>query len=131
LLVALAIVIAFLEGGARVVPPAPLHFVEGQMGIRVSERRLEGASITFPSPPDQLVCYTAIAAPRGLRDRLYHVWRKDGVWRGNVKMEIRGGRPQGFRTWSVFRDVTAGKWTCTVETQSGQWLGSVTARVGP
>ena len=131
LLVAVALVIAFVAGGARVVPPAPLRFVDGQMGTRVSERRLAGVAMTFPTAPEQLVCFTAIAAPRGLRDRLHHVWRQNGVRRGDITLEIRGGRPQGFRTWSICRGITAGKWTCTVETESGQRLGRVSARVGP
>jgi len=131
LLMAWAIVIAFVEGLAQVVPPAPLRFVEGHMGTRVSERRVADAAPTFASAPEQLVCFTAIAAPRGLRDRLHHVWRQNGVRRGDVMLEIRGGRPQGFRTWSTCRGITSGKWTCTVETESGQRLGRVTARVGP
>jgi hypothetical protein len=72
-----------------------------------------------------------IASPRGLRDHLRHVWRQNGAWRGEILLEIRGGRPQGFRTWSTFRNISPGKWTCTVETESGQRLGRVTARVGP
>ena len=130
LAVAVALVVGMLEGGARFIPPAPLRFVEGQMGTRVTERRIIGAGTSFPSPPEQLICYTVIAAPRGLQDHLRHVWRQNGAWRGEIPLEIRGGRPQGFRTWSTFRNVAPGKWTCTVETETGQRLGRVTARVG-
>jgi hypothetical protein len=128
--VALGVVLFFLLGGARVVPPAPLRLVEGQIGSRVAARRLLGAAVSFPSPPAELICYTAIAAPRGLRDRLHHVWRQDGVPRSDVALEIRGGRTQGFRTWSTYRGPSRGTWTCTVETESGQRLGRVQARVG-
>jgi hypothetical protein len=131
LLVAAALVIGMYEGGARFVPPAPLRFVEGQMGTHVTERKLTGGAASFASPPEQLVCYTKIVAPRGLTDHLRHVWRQNGAWRTEIMLEIRGGRHDGFRTWSTFRSVTPGKWTCTIETESGQRVGRVTARVGP
>ncbi len=131
LVVAIALVAGFVEGGAQYVPPAPLRFVDGQMGTRVVERRAVGVAATFASAPEQLVCFTAIAAPRGLRDRLHHVWRQNGVRRSDITLEIRGGRPQGFRTWSTYKGVAPGRWTCTVETDSGQRLGRVIARVGP
>jgi hypothetical protein len=130
LLVALVLMIAFVGGAARFIPPAPLRFVEGEMGTRVSDRRVVDAASSFSSAPEQLVCFTAIEAPRGLRDRLRHVWRQNGILRGEVPLEIRGGRPQGFRTWSTHRSITPGRWSCTVETESGQRLGRVTARVG-
>jgi Family of unknown function (DUF5924)/Protein of unknown function (DUF2914) len=129
LLVALALLIAYLAGAARFVPPAPLRFVEGEMGTRVNERRVVDAAASFAKPPEQLVCFTAIAAPRGLRDRLRHVWRQNGVLRGEVPLEIRGGRPQGFRTWSTHRGITPGRWSCSIETQSGQLLGRLVVYV--
>jgi hypothetical protein len=130
LLVALALMAAYVLGGARFVPPAPLRFVEGEMGTRVNERRVTDAATTFAKPPEQLVCFTAIAAPRGLRDRLRHVWRQNGVLRGEVPLEIRGGRPQGFRTWSTHRGIGPGRWSCSIETQSGQLLGRMVVHVG-
>jgi hypothetical protein len=131
LAVAIAIVIGFFAGGARFIPPAPLRFVEGEMGTRVSDRRVLDPSTNFEKIPDQLVCFTAIFAPRGLRDHLRHVWRQNGSWRGDVALEVRGGRPQGFRTWSTHRGLTPGNWSCTVETESGQRLGRVKVHVGP
>jgi hypothetical protein len=131
LAVSLALVIAYVYGVAQFVPPAPLRFVEGVMGTKVTSRQLAGVATEFSSLPDQLVCYTAVGAPNGLRDRLLHVWRQNGAWRAKIGLEIRGGRPQGFRTWSTFRGPTPGTWTCTVETESGQRLGRVTTHVRP
>jgi hypothetical protein len=127
LVVSAALAAGLLAGGARYVPPAPLRFVEGAIGTRVIERRLVDPTTTFAAPPEQLVCATAIASPRGLRDRLRHVWRQDGIVRAEMQLEIRGGRDRGFRTWSTRRGPGAGKWTCTVETETGQLLGRVTA----
>jgi hypothetical protein len=129
LVVALSLLIAFVAGGARFVPPAPLRFVEGQIGTRVSDRRVVDGATQFASPPEQLICFTAIAAPRGLRDKLRHVWRQNGVLRGEVPLEIRGGRPQGFRTWSTHRAISPGRWSCTTETASGQLLGRLVVHV--
>jgi hypothetical protein len=130
IVIALALALVIIAGGARFVPPAPLRFVEGLMGTKVSDRRVIDPAPWFRAPK-QLVCFTAIAAPRGLRDRLRHVWRQDGRARGDVPLEIRGGRAQGFRTWSTHHGITPGRWSCTVETESGQLLGRISAEVEP
>src|SRR5262249_47737039 len=59
LVVALALMIAFIAGAARFIPPAPLRFVEGEMGTRVADRRVVDGAASFSSTPEQLVCFTA------------------------------------------------------------------------
>jgi hypothetical protein len=125
-----AVVAAFMMGGARFVPPAPLKFVAGGIGTRIVERQLVDPTSAFAAPPPEITCATAIAAPRGLRDRLHHVWRQDGARRADLQLEIRGGRERGFRTWSVRRSPGPGRWTCSVETESGQLLGRVSVHIG-
>jgi hypothetical protein len=122
--------VALALGAARFVPPAPLRYVEGAIGTQVVERRVIDPSSVLEVVPGQLVCATAIAAPRGLHDRLRHVWRRDGVRVGEVPLEVRGGRTQGFRTWSVKHNLAAGQWSCTVETETGQRLGQAEIRLG-
>jgi hypothetical protein len=119
-------------GGARAIPPAPLKFVAGALGTEVAERTLLDPAAEFAEVPAQLVCWTAIAAPRGLHDRLKHVWLLDGVKKSEAWLDVRGGgRTSGFRTWSYQRQRLApGEWTCIVETEAGQRLGQVSARVG-
>lgn len=129
-LVAAAVAVAGFAGVARLVPPAPLRFVSGGIGTRVVERELVDPTEVLAAPPERLVCWSAIAAPRGLRDRLRHVWRQDGVVRAELTLALRGGRAQGFRAWSFKRAVTPGRWTCTVETDSGQVLGRRAVTVG-
>lgn len=121
---------ALWAGGARAIPPAPLRFVSGAIGTRIVDRELVDPTAELPSPPEQLVCATAIAAPRGLRDKLHHVWRQDGVKRGKLTLDIRGGRDKGFRAWSYRRNPGPGRWTCTVETESGQLLGGAQIILG-
>jgi hypothetical protein len=130
LVVAAAMIAAYMYGGARFIPPAPLRLQDPQMGTSVVERRLAGGDVAYDQPPAQLVCYTPIVAPNGLRDHLRHVWRQDGVKRMAISLEVRGGRDKGFRTWSTYHGPAPGHWTCTVETESGQLLGRVSARVG-
>ncbi len=130
LIVATLLMAAYVLGAAGFVPPAPLRFAGGEMGTRVVDRRVVDPTTSLAELPDQLACVSAIAAPRGLRDRLVHVWRVDGALRASVPLEIRGGRTQGFRTWSTKHGIVAGKWTCTVETESGQLLGRLAVQVG-
>ena len=130
LVTAALLVAAVLAGAARLIPPAPLRFVSGAIGTRLIGRALVDPRESFDAPPDRLVCWTAIAAPRGLKDRLRHVWRRDGQQRAEAGLEIRGGRAQGFRAWSTQRSPAAGSWTCTVETETGQELGRVSVSVG-
>jgi hypothetical protein len=122
---------AFFLGATRVVPPAPLRFVSGAIGTRIVDRELVDPATVLAEPPGQLVCATAIAAPNGLKDKLRHVWRQDGVHRATLTLDIRGGRELGFRAWSYRRNPGFGRWTCTVETASGQMLGGAEIRIGP
>ncbi len=93
--------------------------------------RMDGRDVADPRDhlarrPSALVCATAIRAPLGVHERLYHVWRQDGVVRDRIPLEIEGGREQGFRTWSRKRNFgqdPRGTWTCAVETILGQSLG--------
>jgi uncharacterized protein DUF5924/DUF2914 family protein len=130
LVVAAAMVAGYIYGGARFIPPAPLRLENPQMGTSVIERRLAGANVAFSQPPPQLVCFTPIVAPRGLQDHLRHVWRQNGTKRMDISLEVRGGRDKGFRTWSTYHGPAPGHWTCTVETESGQRLGRVSAHIG-
>jgi uncharacterized protein DUF5924/DUF2914 family protein len=130
LAVGVALAAAMALGATRAVPPAPLRFVDGAIGTGVEARALVGASETFAELPEQLVCWTAIAAPRGLHDRLRHVWLQDGAPRGEAWLAVRGGAgARGFRTWSFHHDLGPGEWTCIVETEAGQRLGRVRARL--
>jgi len=79
--------------------------------------------------PARLHCATAIASPLGLHDKLFHVWRKAGKQRARIALKIVGGRELGFRTHSRITPSDPGKYTCTVETASGQVLGSRSVKI--
>lgn len=113
---------------APLVPPAPLELVAAGIGTGVVDRALVGAEGPLAHPVE-LVCHTAIKAPLGLKDALFHVWSKDGQSLDRIALDVRGGREQGFRTWSKKRATAAGEYRCKVETASGQVLGGTRAVV--
>ncbi|MEQ6918484.1 DUF5924 family protein [Halomonas aquatica] len=73
-----------------------------------------------------LYAYTAIHAPRGLREEVVHVWRQEGVEVDRIPLEIQGGRAEGYRSWSHkqnFPTDPSGAWRIDVMTDSGQRIG--------
>jgi hypothetical protein len=82
-----------------------------------------------------LVAYTAIVAPAGLRQPVQHVWRRDGRVIDVVQLSpVRGGRQEGYRTYSrktAFPEQVAGRWVVDIATRSGQLIGRLRFRVEP
>jgi len=119
-------------GGVAAIPPAPLRVVQARLGTGIESREPIGVASAFPIAPRELVCWTAIRAPRGLKDGLLHVWSRDGTQLRAVPVEVRGGRRAGFRTWSRQHVSAAepGRYRCDVITTLGQRLGGTSAVVG-
>lgn len=79
-----------------------------------------------------LYAYTAIRAPRGLREEIFHVWRHEGEIIDRIALVIEGGREAGYRAWSHkenFPTAPAGRWRIDVMTDSGQRIGVLRFRV--
>jgi hypothetical protein len=79
-----------------------------------------------------LYAYTAIRAPRGLKERISHVWLREGREVDRIPLSIQGGRKEGYRTWTHKRNFprdAAGDWQVRVLTESGQMIGVVRFRV--
>lgn len=131
LLFSLMLPVGLLLDLPRAIPPAPLRLVEIGLGTGVETRTLVGASDVFETPPAKLHCFSAVAAPVGLREHLEHVWSHDGKVFEPIELEVRGGREAGFRTWTrrSLGKNPAGVWTCEVRTPLGQVLGRASARV--
>lgn len=136
LLTALAVLLFPLAlglGAGRIVPAAPLRLMQIEIGTRREGRWVADPAERFAAAPARLVCATAIFSPLGVRDRLFHVWTRDGQPRARIELDIRGGRGAGFRTLSRIGPLgarPAGQYRCSVVTQAGQVLGSRTVRVG-
>jgi len=116
-------------GAARIVPAAPLRLVRAEIGTAIAQKWVKEGVRELTHVPAPLHCATAIASPLGLHDRLVHVWRKDGKERARIELNIVGGRKQGFRTHSRISPGAPGKYKCTVQTASGQILGSRSVKI--
>jgi hypothetical protein len=119
-------------GGVRALPPAPLNLVQAAIGTRVAERTLVDPTTRFKRSPGSLICFTAIQAPTGLKEKLAHVWRRDGEITQRIPLDVRGGRKAGFRTWSrlPLGKGARGTFRCDVVTTLGQTLGGAEATIG-
>jgi hypothetical protein len=128
----LGLMAALWLGAARLIPAAPLRLVRAELGTQLDGKWVRDPSRHFASAPERLICATAIASPVGLKDRLFHVWRKDGreLWR--IELSFTGGRAEGYRTRSTLRHFPApagGRYECSVVTvtAAGQLLGARSA----
>lgn len=81
-----------------------------------------------------LYAFSAIKAPRGLHQKVFHVWTHDGRVVGRIPLQIRGGtRKNGFRTWSHKLSLgpnPSGHWRVAVVTDDGQLIGAERFTVG-
>jgi hypothetical protein len=120
------------------VPPAGLRLV----GITLSQQldhqqRTPGLSLdqidATTLKREGLYAWTAVRAPRGLREQIHHLWLHQGVEVDRVTLDIRGGRDEGYRAWSRKRNFPTdpvGRWQVQVVTDSGQLIGQTRFTVG-
>jgi hypothetical protein len=119
------------------VPPATLWLGQGVISAEVdADQRAPGAGLSTVGAAvlhsNGLCAFTAIHAPRGLREQIYHRWMFRGQETSRVPLQIAGGREQGYRAWSCkhnFPDDAAGHWTVQVVTDGGQLIGELRFRV--
>jgi hypothetical protein len=121
------------------IPPVPLHLTRATFAKTVDQ--LEPVEpLTQISSQElrawgRVTAFTAIAAPAGLTEPIYHAWRKDGRSIGQMLLTtVRGGRRGGFRTYSWKADLGAdptGLWEVDVRTVHGQLVGRVRLLVTP
>ncbi|MBJ7548844.1 DUF2914 domain-containing protein [Pseudomonas sp. OA3] len=132
LLAALPLAMASAGWVARAwVPPATLWLTEVAISDRFDgEQRTPGESLQQISPKqlrdDGLYAYTSINAPRGLNERIYHVWQHNGREVDRIALDINGGRKEGYRAWTHKLNFPAspeGRWQVRVVTEAGQMIG--------
>ncbi|MGE4535005.1 DUF5924 family protein [Halomonas sp.] len=118
------------------VPPASLWITATALspGFDEASRRPRGELTLTPGALAEqgLYAYTAIHAPRGLREEVHHVWRLDGEEVDRIALTIEGGREAGYRAWSHkrnFPEASAGRWRIDVMTEGGQRIGVIRFRV--
>lgn len=114
------------------IPPATLRVTDAAVTHRVAEgERAHGDHrplVRAERLERGLYAFTAIRAPRGLHQKVFHVWSHEGRVLDRIPLEIVGGREQGFRAWShktSFPAEPRGAWRVSVVTDDGQLIGAV------
>ncbi|WP_339897305.1 DUF5924 family protein [uncultured Gilvimarinus sp.] len=118
------------------VPPATLWLTEvaitGAIDDKVKAPTEQLKVVSVDQLQQGLYAYTAIHAPRGLRERIYHVWRLNGKVVDKIALDINGGRKAGYRAWShklKFPPYPQGNWRIEVMTEARQVVGVLRFKV--
>jgi hypothetical protein len=137
----LALLAVALAAGAWMlrywVPPATLWVTYGAVTQQLDEGdRLPGFPLRELAAQNLagrgLYAFSAIRAPRGLREEIVHVWRHNGVVVDRIPLTIAGGRTEGYRAWSHklnFPQDPRGEWRIEVITAAGQLIGVIRFRI--
>jgi hypothetical protein len=123
--------------GRSFVPPATLWLGDATITTVVdTEHKVPGMDMRRVAPAlaveRGVYAYTAIVAPRGLRERVFHQWFQGGKLIVSVPLEITGGREDGYRAWTHKTGFSgaAERWKVRVITESGQLLGELRFQIG-
>lgn len=123
----------------NVIPPVPLvkrdilvgtqlEKVAGQYLLQQDKAPLwafwqDTINTVHINPGESVYCLSAIYAPSGLKARLYHRWQYYDAKKGwqntpRIGFDVAGGRDNGFRGYTVKRNLTFGEWRVIVETEN-------------
>ncbi|WP_295719976.1 DUF5924 family protein [uncultured Halovibrio sp.] len=135
--VVLTVLVATAWFGRVAVPPATLWLTESTISHLVDQDDMEpGRSLeeaTAEAVAERgLYAYTAIRAPRGLHETVYHEWVHNGRVYDRIPLEVTGGREAGYRAWTHklrFPPNPEGIWHVRVRTGSDQMIGQIRFRV--
>ncbi|TMO72461.1 DUF2914 domain-containing protein [Pseudoalteromonas sp. S3785] len=113
------------------VPPAALRLTDITLAhkIDVEHKKPLGSIDTLDLCTlhrEGLYTWTAVKAPRGLNEKIFHVWIHNKKEIDRITLKINGGRKQGYRAWTHkvnFPHNAQGKWQVKVVTESGQLIG--------
>lgn len=116
--------------GARLVPPLSLSLEHRAVSVNFNRERRQplvtGETFRLEELDEGLYAYTAIRAPLGLGQPIYHYWFQGRELVDKVPLSVTGGREQGYRTWSHklhFPDNASGRWRVEVRTAKEQIIG--------
>jgi len=118
------------------VPPATLWLTEVAITDEMNTEDRVPVRVFKTVSAEQLrqgiYAYTAIHAPRGLNETIYHVWTHNGKVIDKVALHISGAREEGYRSWSRkenFPENSVGRWNIRVVTEANQLIGILRFRV--
>jgi hypothetical protein len=126
--------------GRAWIPPVPVSLGGAVIALGMQDgapqgRLHGGLAASALRENGGLVAYTPIHAPAGLRQPVAHVWRFRGRVVDVVSLTpVRGGRREGFRTFSRktgFPADPVGPWSVDVVTESGQLIGRLRFTITP
>jgi len=130
-----ALLLIAVAGGVGVmarpwVPPATLWLTKVAVTDEIDNKNRAPQNqlkiISVDQLRNGLYAYTAIHAPRGLNERIYHEWRLNGNVIDKIALDINGGREADYRAWSHklnFPPYPAGRWQIRVMTEAHQVIG--------
>jgi hypothetical protein len=118
---------ALIWFGRSLIPPSPLKLTGAAACRGIENFRPSGPFRSARTDAvTEVYFYSSIFAPRGLTEKINHVWRHNGRKLLTISLsEIRGGRKEGFGTWSRRIIMEGpGKYSVDVWTAGGQLLGT-------
>jgi hypothetical protein len=121
------------------IPPVPLRVTRATFARAVVElepvQPVKSVSAAVVRDWGSLTVFTAVSAPAGLREPIFHVWSKNGTVLERIPLSpVQGGVRGGFRTYSrkaVLGEDPAGSWSVDVVTAHQQLIGRVRLTVTP
>jgi hypothetical protein len=131
----------------NIIPPIPLSLKDGGVYHSINKVSSGGYLVTEESlgwkrfytlydevhttPGAPVYVYSAIFSPVDLNLVVVHEWQHYSTtkerWEtvSKVNLSVRGGREDGFRTYSLRSNLEEGKWRVSVKTSSGQTIGVI------
>lgn len=118
------------------IPPASIWLTKVAITDRIDDRsrapKQEFNTITNVQLHAGIYAYTAIHAPRGLNERIYHQWIHNGKTLDKIALNISGGNERGYQTWTHktnFPVDANGDWQIQVVTEANQIIGILRFKV--
>jgi hypothetical protein len=112
------------------IPPATLWLTQVALTDQIDRTQRAPVNsfrrVSLAQLRQGIYAYTAIHAPRGLNERIFHVWIHNGKVIDRVALQISGVREEGYRSWSHKQNFPAnplGSWQIQVQTEANQVIG--------
>ncbi len=125
----IALFFVLLWFGRSLIPPAPLKLTRATACRGIEDfRPMDAFKAEEAASVPEVYFFSSIFAPRGLAEKINHVWSINGQKLLTISLsEIQGGRKEGFGTWSRRTILEGpGRYTIEVWTAGGQLLGTGT-----
>jgi hypothetical protein len=128
----------------KLIPPLPISIdytgiyhnvekVDGTYHLSYSRAKWKfwqnGAQSFSAQPGDKIYCFARIFSPATFDDAVYFNWqyKTDSGWATSdrVKIQVRGGRSEGYRGYAVKANYQPGSWRVRIETSDERVIGQI------